>query len=112
VLAELSLFQSGLYMMCRPTYPYTGWAECLRHGGKDLEAEGAPQPDRRRIGFDNRIELHRPVAVCACLVQDMPTQSTACALAAPRRMDHEPGTPELWDPRLRAGVPRSSWARD
>ena len=40
----------------------------LRHRGKDLEAERAPQPDRRRIGFDNRIELHRPVAVCTCLV--------------------------------------------
>jgi hypothetical protein len=63
----------------------------LRHRGKDLKAERAPQPDRRRIGFDNRIELHRPVAVCACLVKDMPAQSPACALTAPGRMDNKAG---------------------
>ena|SRR6185437_7219290 len=63
----------------------------LRHRGKDLEAERAPQPDRRRIGFDNRIELHRPVAVCTCLVKDMLAQSPACALAAPGRMDNKTG---------------------
>jgi hypothetical protein len=63
----------------------------LRHRGKDLKAERAPQPDRRRIGFDNRIELHRPVAVCACLFKDMPAQSSACALTTPRRLDDKAG---------------------
>jgi hypothetical protein len=72
----------------------------LRHCGKDLKAEGAPQPDRRRIGFDNRIELHRPVAVCACLVKDMPAQSPACALTAPRRMDNKAGIGDVC-PRAR-----------
>jgi 3-keto-L-gulonate-6-phosphate decarboxylase len=37
--------------------------KCLWHRGRDLKAERAPQPDRRCIGFDNRIELHRPVAI-------------------------------------------------
>src|SRR5262249_14692225 len=53
----------------------------LWHGGQDLKAERAPQPDRWRIGFDDRIELHRPVAIGACLVKDMAAQSTACAAA-------------------------------
>ena len=65
--------------------------KCLRHRGKDLKAERAPQPNRRRIGFDNRIELHRPVAVCMCLFKDMPAQSPAYALTAPRRMDDKAG---------------------
>jgi hypothetical protein len=63
----------------------------FRHSGKDLKSEGAPQPDRRRIGFDNRIELHRPVAVCARPIKDVPAQSPACALTAPRRMDNKAG---------------------
>ena len=65
--------------------------KCLRHRGKDLKAEGAPQPNRRRIGFDNRIELHRPVSVRACLFKDTPAQSSARALTAPRGMDDKAG---------------------
>ena len=65
--------------------------KCLRHRGKDLKAEGAPQPNRRRIGFHNRIELHRPVAVRACLFKDTPAQSPARALTAPRGMDDKAG---------------------
>jgi hypothetical protein len=59
----------------------------LRHSGKDLKPEGAPQPDRWCISFDDRIELHRPVAVHACLFKDMVAQCAAYALAASRRMD-------------------------
>ena len=55
----------------------------LRHRGKDLKAEGAPQPDRRGVGFDDRIELHRPIAVRARLVEDVAAQSTARTLTAP-----------------------------
>ncbi len=65
--------------------------ECLRHSSKDVKAEGAPQPNRRSIGFDDRIELHRPVAVCACLVKDMAAQSPPDPLAAPRRMHNKAG---------------------
>src|SRR5438045_9607053 len=72
----------------------------LRHRGKDLKAEGAPQPDRRRIRFDNRIELHRPVAVCACLFKDMAAQSPACALTTPRRLDDKAGIGDMC-PRAR-----------
>jgi hypothetical protein len=43
----------------------------LGHRGKDMEAEGALQPSRRSLGFDDRIELHRAVAVCARLFKDM-----------------------------------------
>jgi hypothetical protein len=35
-------------------------------GGKDLKAGRAPQPDGRCIGFDDRIELLRAVAIRAC----------------------------------------------
>ena len=63
----------------------------LRHRGKDLKAEGAPQPDSRCIGFDDRIELHRPVAVRACLFKDTAAQSPAYALTAPCRMDNKAG---------------------
>jgi hypothetical protein len=63
----------------------------LRNRGKDLKAERAPQPDRRRVGFDNRVELHRPIAVRPRLVQDMAAQSTAHTLTAPCRMDDKPG---------------------
>jgi hypothetical protein len=63
----------------------------LRHRGKDLKAEGTPQPDRGCIGFDNRIELHRPVAVCASLFKDMSAQSPAYTLTAPRWMDNKAG---------------------
>jgi hypothetical protein len=63
----------------------------LRHCGKDLKAERAPQPDRRCIGFDYGIELHGPVTVCACLFQDMTAQSPACAHVAPRRVHDESG---------------------
>src|SRR5215475_1691744 len=66
-------------------------AKRLRHRGEDLKAERAPQPDRRCIGFDDRIELHRPVAVRACLFKDAAAQSPACALAAPRRIDDKTG---------------------
>jgi hypothetical protein len=63
----------------------------FRNRGKDLKAERAPQPDRRRAGFDNRAELHRPIAVRPGLVQDMVAQSTAHTLTAPCRMDDKPG---------------------
>ena len=56
-------------------------AKRLRHRGKYLESEGAPQPDRWRIGFDDRVELHRPVTVCAGLVKDAAAQRPACTLA-------------------------------
>ena len=65
--------------------------ERLRHRGENFKAEGAPQPDRRRIGLDNRIELHRPIAICACLLKHTAAQSAARALAAPRRMDNKTG---------------------
>ena len=68
-----------------------GVTKRLRHCGKDLKAEGAPQPNRRSIGFDDRIELHRPVAVCAGLFKDMAAQSPADPLAAPRRMHNKAG---------------------
>jgi hypothetical protein len=54
----------SMYWMTKP----------LRHSGKDLKAERAPQANRRRIGFDHRIELHRPVTVVTCLVKDMTTR--------------------------------------
>ena len=73
----------------------------LRHRGKDLKAEGAPQPNRRLIGFDDRIELHRPVAVRACLVKDMAAQGAAYALAAPCRMDDKAGIGKDVCPRPR-----------
>lgn len=63
----------------------------LRHRGKDLKAEGAPQPNRWSIGFDDRIELHCPVAVCACLFKDTLAQRPADPLAAPRRMYNKAG---------------------
>src|ERR1039458_3332477 len=63
----------------------------LRHRGKYLKAERSPQPDRRCIGFDYRIELHSPVTVCACLFQNIAADSQAYALAAARRVDNESG---------------------
>jgi hypothetical protein len=73
----------------------------LRHRGENLKAEGTPQPDRRCIGFDNRIELHRPIAVCACLLKDTAAQSPAYTLAAPRGMDNKAGVRNM---RTRARV--------
>jgi len=67
----------------------------LRHCGKDLKAERVPQPDRGRIGFDHRIELHRPVTVCACVIKDMTTKSPSYALAAPGRVDNESGIGDM-----------------
>jgi len=58
----------------------------LRYRGKNLKAEGAPQLDRRCVGFDDRIELHRPVTIRACLFKDTLAESAACALPTPRRM--------------------------
>jgi hypothetical protein len=55
----------------------------LYYGGKDLKAERAPQPDRGRIGFDDRIELLRAVAVHTCLVQD--TAARSRPTPSPRR---------------------------
>jgi hypothetical protein len=63
----------------------------LRYRGKNLKAEGAPQLDRRFIGFDDRIELHRPVTIRACLFKDTLAQSPAGALPTPQRMDHKAG---------------------
>jgi hypothetical protein len=77
----------------------------LRHRGKYLKAERSPQPDRRCIGFDYRIELHSPVTVCACLFQNIAAESQAYALAAARRVDNESG---IGDVRPRAGVVRMS----
>ena len=72
----------------------------LRHRGKDLKAEGAPQLDSRCIGFDDRIELHRPVTIRARLVQDTAAQGPAYALAAARRMNNKPGVGHVrpWAP--------------
>jgi len=63
----------------------------LRYRGKNLKAEGAPQLDRRCVGFDDRIELHRPVTIRACLFKDTLAESAACALPTPRRIDHKAG---------------------
>jgi hypothetical protein len=68
--------------LCRVT-------KCLRHRGKDLKAERAPQPDRCCIGFEDRIELHRTVAVRACLFKNMAAQRPAHTLATPRRMNNK-----------------------
>ena len=68
-----------------------GVAKRLRHRGKDLKAEGAPQSDRGCIRFNDRIELHRPVAVCACLVKDTAAQSPAYPFAPPRPMNDKAG---------------------
>jgi len=70
----------------------------LWHRGENPEAEGAPQPDRRRIRFDNHIELHRPVTVCACLFKDMAAQSPAYAPATLRRVDNKVGIGNVWPP--------------
>jgi hypothetical protein len=73
----------------------------LRNRSKDPKAERAPQPDRRRVGFDNRVELHRSIAVRPRLVQDMAAQSTAHALTAACRVNDKPG---IGNVRPRAGV--------
>jgi hypothetical protein len=70
-------------------------AKSLRHGGEDPKAEGMPQADRRRIGFDYRVELHRPVTVCTCLIKDMSAKGPSCAVAAARRVDDEPGVGDV-----------------
>jgi hypothetical protein len=67
----------------------------LWHGGQDLEAEGLPQLDRRCIGLDHRVELHRPVTVCACPVKDMTAKSPSCAEAAAGRVDNESGVGDM-----------------
>jgi hypothetical protein len=69
--------------------------KCLRHCGKDLKAERAPQPDRRRIGFDDSIELHSPVPIGPCLLQDPATEGPSYPLTAPRRVDNEPGVGDV-----------------
>lgn len=63
----------------------------LRHRGENLKAEGAPQANRRCIGLDNRIEQHRPIAICTCLLEDAAAQGAARALTAPRGMDNKTG---------------------
>jgi hypothetical protein len=89
--------RAGLFVSKRPVHDMEANVSVrrvtkrLRHRGKDLKAEGAPQPNRRLIGFDDRIELHRPVAVRACLIKDMAAQGAAYALAAPCRMDDKAG---------------------
>jgi hypothetical protein len=69
--------------------------KCLWHSGQDLEAEGLPQLDRRCIGLDHRVELHRPVTVGACLVKDVTAQSPSCADAAAGRVDNESGVGDM-----------------
>jgi hypothetical protein len=76
-------------------------AKRLRHRGKHLKAERAPQPDRRCIGYDYRVELHSAVTIRACLCKDITTKSPAYALVAPSRMDNESG---IGDVRSRASV--------
>jgi hypothetical protein len=65
-------------------------AKRLRDRGQDLKAERAPQPDRRRVGFDDGVELHGTVAVGPCLIQHLAAQGTADAVAAVCRMDDKP----------------------
>jgi hypothetical protein len=90
----------------------------LWHGGKNLKAEGAPQLNGCGIRFDDRIELHRPVAICACLVQNMAAQRPARALPTPGRMDNKasignvrPGSSRIHPARARASVLAGSQVR-
>ena len=63
----------------------------LRHCGKDLKAEGAPQSNCRGIGLNDRIELHCPVAVCVCLFKDIAAQCPVGPLAAVCWMHNKAG---------------------
>jgi hypothetical protein len=72
----------------------------FRYGGQDLKAEGAPQPDRRCIGFDHRVELHRLVAIRACLVKDVLAEGPADSFTASCRVDDKAGVSDV-----------CSWAR-
>jgi hypothetical protein len=52
-------------------------AERLRHRRQHIEAEGTPEPDRPDVGLHDGVELHRTIAVGACLVENMLTYGVA-----------------------------------
>src|SRR5690349_15806327 len=58
-------------------------------GGQRLEAERAPEGDGARVALDDAVELDRPVAVRAGLVEHTLAERAAGAAAACGRIDHE-----------------------